>query len=110
MSKQTKDLVAAAHLAFAMDEISLKQLAILSSAALHKKSLHIGFLCVSVVCFARNSSTTETQRTQILHREEGFVTFCGKPSSAVVFRLISRPQCWFRDQTPGANHRATLPT
>lgn len=29
MSKQTKDLVAAAHQAFAMDEISLKQLAIL---------------------------------------------------------------------------------
>ncbi|HEY5402524.1 MAG TPA: hypothetical protein VIK24_06625 [Pyrinomonadaceae bacterium] len=29
MSKQTKDLVAAAHQAFVMDEISLKQLAIL---------------------------------------------------------------------------------
>jgi len=29
MSKQTKDLVAAAHQAFAMDEISLNQLAIL---------------------------------------------------------------------------------
>jgi len=31
MSKQTKDLVAAAHQAFATDEISLKQLAIAKS-------------------------------------------------------------------------------
>src|SRR5678810_1042588 len=46
------------------------------SAGLCTKSLHIGFLCaasvfsVSLWCvFARNSSTTESQRTQRLHRD-----------------------------------------
>ena len=96
MSKQTKDLVAAAHQAFAMDEISLKQLAILSSAALHKKSLHIGFLCatsvfsVSLWCVLLGIHQPRRHREHRDYTEKkAFVTFCGKPSSAVVFRLIS---------------------
>jgi len=43
MSKQTKDLVAAAHQAFAMDEISLKQLAIATSELKENFEVGTGF-------------------------------------------------------------------
>src|SRR6185369_12878422 len=53
------------------------------------KVLGLGFLCatsvssVSLWCgFTRNSSTTETQRTQRLHREERDRDFLCKPASA----------------------------
>ena len=65
-----------------------------SRVALHKKSLHIGFLCaasvfsVSLWCvFARNSSTTETQRTQRLHREEGSRDFLCKVIPRSIFEM-----------------------
>ncbi len=52
------------------------------------KVLNLRFLCatsvvsVSLWCvFARNSSTTETQRTQRLHREERYNDFLCKASS-----------------------------
>src|SRR6185503_5615570 len=56
-----------------------------STARLCTKSLYTLILCatsvfpVSLWCvFARNSSTTETQRTQRLHREEGLHDFLCK--------------------------------
>ena len=54
------------------------------------------FLCATSVCsvslwcvFARNSSTTETQRTQRLHREERYFDFLCKASPDLLCRSFS---------------------
>jgi len=61
--------------------------AITATGCFAQKVLVPGFLCatsvfsVSLWCrFTRNSSTTETQRTQRLHREERNRHFCAKPA------------------------------
>ena len=44
----------------------------------------LSVLCVSVVSFGRKSSTTETQRTLRVHREEGLITSCAKPDAGLL--------------------------
>src|SRR6185369_1573467 len=90
-----------------------------------QKVLVLGFLCatsvssVSLWCgFTRNSSTTETQRTQRLHREERDRDFLCKPSrrcfasksgsqqgntEITMSRIPLSPDA-LRDQTESLNH------
>jgi hypothetical protein len=81
-------------------------LALVPLAAFVSKVLVLGFLCatsvssVSLWCgFTRNSSTTETQRTQRLHREERDREFLCKARLSEAFAPCGRPVASAHDKS-----------